>query len=94
MIIYLFNFTIRSFFFHVGHWSSTLKTYNQFFSIKNNNFNTNILQMKLYVKKPFVQNKGGGGGVRIGWEETTSKNIIKIILTPVNIYVYTHKLYV
>jgi hypothetical protein len=69
MIIYVFNFTIRSFAFHVGHWNSTLKTYNQFFSIKNNNFNTNILQMKFYVKEPSVRSKRGGRrgqGVRIG----------------------------
>jgi hypothetical protein len=93
MIIYVFNFTIRSFVFHVGHWNNTLKTHNQFFPIKNNNFNTNLLQMKFYVKEPFVPNKRGGG-VRIGWEETTSKNIIKKILTHVNIYIYTDKLYV
>jgi hypothetical protein len=31
----------------------------------------------------------GGEGVRIGWEETTSKNIIKKILTNVNMYIYT-----
>jgi len=54
MIINVFNITIRSFVFHVGHWNSTLKTYNQYFSIKNNNFNTNILQMKFYVKEPSV----------------------------------------
>jgi hypothetical protein len=60
MIIYVFNFTITSFVFHVGHWNSTLKTYNQFFSIKNNNFNTNILEMKFYVKEPFVPSKRGG----------------------------------
>jgi len=89
MIIYVFNFTIRSFVFHVGHWNNTLKTYNQFFSIKNNNFNTNILQTKFYVKEPFVPSKRGGG-VRIGWEETTSKNIIKKILTHVNIYICIH----
>ncbi len=53
-------FTIRSFVFHVGHWNSTLKIYNQFFSIKNN-FNTNILRMKFYVKEPFVPSKRGGG---------------------------------
>jgi hypothetical protein len=69
MIINVFNITIRSFVFHVGHWNSTLKTYNQFFSIKNNNFNTNILQMKFYVKEPSVRRaRGGRGGqgVRIG----------------------------
>jgi hypothetical protein len=69
MIINVFNITIRSFVFHVGHWNSTLKTYNQFFSIKNNNFNTNILQMKFYVKEPSVRSKRGGPGgqgVRIG----------------------------
>jgi hypothetical protein len=69
MIINVFNITIRSFVFHVGHWNSTLKTYNQFFSIKNNNFNTNILQMKFYVKEPSVRSKRGGRrgqGVRIG----------------------------
>jgi hypothetical protein len=60
MIINVFNITIRSFVFHVGHWNSTLKTYNQFFSIKNNNFNTNILQMKFYVKEPSVRSKRGG----------------------------------
>jgi hypothetical protein len=54
MIIYVFNFTIRSFVFHVGHWNSTFKTYNQFFFIKNNNFITNIPQLKFYVKEPFV----------------------------------------
>jgi hypothetical protein len=72
MIIYVFKFTIRSFFFHVGHWNSALKTYNQFFSIKNNNFNTNILEMKFYVKEPIVRSKrggvgGGGGGGVINW---------------------------
>jgi hypothetical protein len=61
MIINVFNITIRSFVFHVGHWNSTLKSYNQFLSIKNNNFNTNILQMKFHVKEPFVRSKRGGG---------------------------------
>jgi len=68
MIINVFN-TIRSFVFHVGHWNSTLKTYNQFFSVKSNYFNTNILQMKFYVIEPFVRSKRGGQGgqeVRIG----------------------------
>jgi hypothetical protein len=60
MIIYVVNFTIRSFVFHVGHWNNTLKTYNQFFSIKKIKFNTNILQMKFYVKEPFVPSKRGG----------------------------------
>jgi hypothetical protein len=62
LIIYVFNLTIRSFVFHVDHWNSNLKTYNEKSSIKNNNFNTNILQMKIYVKEPFVQSKGGAGG--------------------------------
>jgi hypothetical protein len=62
MIVHVFNFTIRSFVFHVGHWNGTLKTYNQFFPIKNNNFNKNILQMKFYVKEPFVPSKRGGEG--------------------------------
>jgi hypothetical protein len=61
MIIYVFDFTIRSFVFQVGHWNSTLKTYNQFFSIKNHKINTNILKMKFYVKEPFVRSKKGGG---------------------------------
>jgi hypothetical protein len=61
MIIYVFNFTIRSFVFHVGHWNRTLKTYNQFLSIRNNKFNTNILEMKYHVKEPFVRSKRGPG---------------------------------
>jgi hypothetical protein len=64
MITYVFNFIIKSFVFHVGHWNSTLKTYNQKISIKNNNFNTNILEMKFYVKEPFVQSRRGGKGGR------------------------------
>jgi len=64
MITYVFNFTIKSFVFHVGHWNSTLKTYNKKNFIKNNNFNTNILEMKFYVKEPFVQSRRGGEGGR------------------------------
>jgi hypothetical protein len=66
MIIYVFNFTIRSFVFHVGHWNSTLKTYNQNLKIYINKINTNILEMKFYIKEPFVRSKRGGVGVRIG----------------------------
>jgi hypothetical protein len=61
MIIYVFNFTIRSFVFHDGHWNSTFKTYNKKISIKNNNLNRSILQMEFYVKEPFVRSREGGG---------------------------------
>jgi hypothetical protein len=66
MIIYVFNFTIRSFVFHVGHWNSTLKSYNQYCSIKNHKISTNNLEMKFYVKDHLYEARGRGGGVRIG----------------------------
>ncbi len=89
MIIYVFNFTIRSFVFHVGHWNSTLKTYNQFFPLKI------IISIQIFYKWNFMLKNHfyqarGGEGVRIGWEETTSKNIIKKILTHVYIYIYIY----
>jgi hypothetical protein len=44
--------------------------------MKNNNFNTNILQMKFYVKEPFVQSKRGGGGKGGGSKNWLRRNHI------------------
>jgi hypothetical protein len=91
MIINVFNITIRSFVFHVGHWNSTLKTYNQFFPSKIIILIQIFYKWNFMLKNHLYKARGGRGGegVRIGWEETTSKKNIKKILTPVNIYIYT-----
>jgi hypothetical protein len=62
-----------------------------------------IISIQIFYKwnfmlKNHLYQARGWEGVRIGWEETTSKNIIKKILTHVYIYIYIyiyiHKLYV
>jgi hypothetical protein len=65
-IIYVFNFTIRSFVFHVGRWNSTFKTYNQKNSIKNKNFNTNNLRNFMLKNHLYKARRGGGGGGGVG----------------------------
>ncbi len=60
-----------------------------------------IISIKIFYKWNFMlknhlyQARGGargGEGVRIGWEKIKSENITKKILTPIYIYIHTHKL--